>query len=93
MIAIRAEIDAGRGGGVAGRRQPAARTRRTRPPTSPPTTGARAYSRDVAAFPVASLRADKYWPPVSRIDSAYGDRNVMCSCPPIEAYSDEPAHG
>ena len=31
-------------------------------------------------------RRDKYWPPVSRIDGAYGDRNVMCSCPPIEAY-------
>ena len=54
---------------------------------------ARAYSREVAAFPVASLRADKYWPPVGRIDGVYGDRNVMCSCPPIEAYSDEPAHG
>jgi glycine dehydrogenase len=47
---------------------------------------ARAYSRDVAAFPVARLRHDKYWPPVGRIDGVYGDRNVMCSCPPLEAY-------
>ncbi|MDQ1467889.1 MAG: glycine dehydrogenase, partial [Actinomycetota bacterium] len=47
-----------------------------------------AYSREDAAFPVAALRTDKYWPPVSRIDNAYGDRNVMCSCPPISAYED-----
>jgi glycine dehydrogenase len=43
------------------------------------------YSREQAAFPVASLRSDKYFPPVSRIDQAYGDRNVFCSCPPLEA--------
>ncbi len=47
---------------------------------------ARAYSRDIAAFPVARLHHDKYWPPVGRIDGVYGDRNVMCSCPPLEAY-------
>jgi glycine dehydrogenase len=46
----------------------------------------RPYPRDTAAFPVDALRTDKYWPPVSRIDNVYGDRNVMCSCPPIEAY-------
>jgi len=40
----------------------------------------RAYPRELAAFPVPSLRARKYWPPVSRIDQAYGDRNVFCSC-------------
>jgi glycine dehydrogenase len=44
------------------------------------------YSRDVAAFPVGSLRTNKYWAPVGRIDGAYGDRNVFCSCPPVEAY-------
>ncbi len=48
----------------------------------------RPYSRDDAAFPTAELRADKYWPPVSRIDNAYGDRNVMCECPPLSAYED-----
>jgi glycine dehydrogenase len=46
----------------------------------------RPYSRELAAFPVAGLRHAKYWPPVGRIDGAYGDRNVMCSCPPPEAY-------
>jgi len=45
-----------------------------------------AYPRELAAYPVASLRRDKYFPPVSRIDGAYGDRNVMCSCPPVEDY-------
>jgi glycine dehydrogenase len=44
------------------------------------------YTRDEAAFPVAGLRGRKYFPPVSRIDAAYGDRNLVCSCPPIEAY-------
>lgn len=45
------------------------------------------YSREKAAFPVPALRYSKYWPPVSRIDSVYGDRNLICSCPPIEAYT------
>ena len=44
------------------------------------------YSRELAAFPVARLKHDKYWPPVGRIDGVYGDRNVMCTCPPLEAY-------
>ena len=45
-----------------------------------------AYSREQAAYPVASLRETKYWPPVARVDNAYGDRNLVCDCPPIEAY-------
>ncbi len=44
------------------------------------------YAREEAAFPVESLRAAKYWPPVNRIDQVYGDRNLVCACPPIEAY-------
>lgn len=48
--------------------------------------GGGAFSREKAAYPVASLRADKYFPPVRRIDNAYGDRNLVCSCPPIEAF-------
>jgi glycine dehydrogenase len=47
----------------------------------------RAYSREQAAFPVVSLRnGSKYWPPVGRVDNVYGDRNVVCSCPPISDY-------
>ncbi|TFW25974.1 aminomethyl-transferring glycine dehydrogenase [Massilia arenosa] len=44
------------------------------------------YSREVAAFPVASLRKKKYWPPVGRADNVYGDRNLFCGCAPIEDY-------
>jgi glycine dehydrogenase len=47
------------------------------------------YSREAAAFPLATLRQHKYWPPVARVDNAYGDRNIMCSCLPIENYADE----
>jgi glycine dehydrogenase len=47
-----------------------------------------AYAREQAAFPTEGLRTTKYWPPVSRIDGAYGDRNVMCSCPPLSDYED-----
>ena len=47
------------------------------------------YSRETAVYPVASLRADKYWPPVRRVDSAYGDRNLVCSCPSPEAFAEE----
>ena len=44
------------------------------------------YSREIAAYPVASLREGKYWPPVARVDNAYGDRNLVCSCPPLADY-------
>jgi glycine dehydrogenase len=47
----------------------------------------RSYAREVAAFPVAGLRAEKYWPPVSRIDGPGGDRNLVCSCPPLDTYT------
>lgn len=46
----------------------------------------RAYTREEAAFPVESLRIDKYWPPVGRIDGVGGDRNLICACPPLDAY-------
>src|SRR4029078_10487961 len=45
-----------------------------------------AYTRDMAAFPVASLRHVKYWSPVGRADNVYGDRNLVCSCPPTSMY-------
>jgi len=45
------------------------------------------YSRRVAAFPVPGPAAAKYWPPVRRIDGAYGDRNLVCACPPVEAFT------
>jgi glycine dehydrogenase len=45
------------------------------------------YSREQAVFPIAELRWNKFWPSVSRVDDAYGDRNLVCSCLPIEAYT------
>jgi glycine dehydrogenase len=45
------------------------------------------YSREEAAFPVPGLRAAKFWPAVKRVDAASGDRNLVCACPPIEAYA------
>ncbi len=45
------------------------------------------YPRQQAAYPVASLREAKYWPPVARVDNAYGDRNLVCACLPVEAYA------
>jgi glycine dehydrogenase len=50
----------------------------------------RAYPRELGAYPIPALRHDKYWPPVSRIDNGYGDRNLMCSCPTIEELAENP---
>ncbi|PTQ73633.1 aminomethyl-transferring glycine dehydrogenase [Pseudomonas sp. GV071] len=47
-----------------------------------------AYSREQAAYPLASIVEAKYWPPVARIDNVYGDRNLVCSCPSISEYAD-----
>jgi len=44
------------------------------------------YSREIACFPTGAFRVDKYWPPINRVDNAYGDRNLMCNCPPLETY-------
>ena len=48
---------------------------------------ARGYSRERAAFPLEWVRARKFWPTVGRVESAFGDRNLVCSCPPIEEYA------
>ncbi|NBE79439.1 aminomethyl-transferring glycine dehydrogenase [Micromonospora rubida] len=85
MIAIRAEIDkVGSGEWPAG----------DNPLANAPHTAAMVagdewphpYPRSVGAYPAGTDRAGKYWPPVRRIDGAYGDRNLMCSCPPAEAF-------
>lgn len=47
------------------------------------------YTRRKAVFPLMHLRSNKFWPSVGRIDNAYGDRNIMCACPPIESYTEE----
>jgi glycine dehydrogenase len=50
-----------------------------------------AYSREQAAFPLPWVRANKFWPAVGRIDNPHGDRNLMCTCPPMEGYAAERA--
>ncbi|WP_213813815.1 aminomethyl-transferring glycine dehydrogenase [Glaciihabitans sp. dw_435] len=47
-----------------------------------------AYTREEAVYPMSALIRAKYWPPVRRIDNAYGDRNLVCACPPIEAFAE-----
>jgi glycine dehydrogenase len=87
MIAIKAEADA-----VAAGRWPAA----DNPLVNAPHTAQavivgeweHAYSREEAVYPVTALIRSKYWPPVRRIDQAYGDRNLVCACPPIEAFAE-----
>ena len=86
MTAIRAEIDAVAAGDWPADDNPLVHA----PHTAVDVTTddwKRAYSREVGAFPVPALRLRKYWPPVGRIDSVYGDRNVFCSCPPVEEYA------
>ncbi len=47
----------------------------------------RPYTREQGCFPPGAFRVDKYWPPVGRVDNAYGDRNLVCTCPPLEEYA------
>ncbi|WP_301539719.1 aminomethyl-transferring glycine dehydrogenase [Nocardioides sp. zg-DK7169] len=85
MIAIRAEIERVAAGEWSVEDSPL----RHAPHTSAAVLGDwdRAYPREVGAFPTGP-DPDKYWPPVARIDQAYGDRNLVCSCPPPEAFAD-----
>jgi glycine dehydrogenase len=88
MIAIHAEIGAVKAGEV---------DRDDNPLKNAPHTAAMVmaenwvhdYTREEAAFPVASLKRQKYWTPVGRVDNAYGDRNIMCSCVPLTSYADD----
>ena len=48
------------------------------------------YSREAAAYPLAFVRANKYWPPIGRVDDAHGDRHLACACPPLSAYAEPP---
>lgn len=86
MIAIRAEIKAIETGDADPEDNPMRQAPHT--PEDIVADWKRDYSIEQAVYPVATLRADKYWPPVNRIDQAYGDRNLVCSCPPLDAYQD-----
>ncbi|GGO84519.1 aminomethyl-transferring glycine dehydrogenase [Wenjunlia tyrosinilytica] len=84
MIAIRGEIDRVASGEVSAEESPL----RNAPHTAAALGGEwnHAYSREEAVFPAGVSAADKYWPPVRRIDGAYGDRNLVCACPPMDEY-------
>ncbi len=85
LIAIRAEIAAVESGAMHRTDNPL----KNAPHTAAAVTATewdRPYPREQAAYPAAYLREHKYWPPVARVDNAYGDRNLVCSCPPLEAY-------
>ena len=49
------------------------------------------YDRETAAYPSATLKSYKYWPPVARVDNVYGDKNLFCSCPSLDEYKDSAA--
>ena len=85
MIAIKGEIDRVQ----AGEWTPEDSPLRHAPHTARALVGEwdRSYSREVGVFP-SGIDPDKYWPPVARIDQAYGDRNLVCACPPPEAFAE-----
>ncbi|MDP9983382.1 glycine dehydrogenase [Pseudarthrobacter oxydans] len=90
MISIRAEIDQVAHGDFTVEHSPL----RNSPHTAAAVISsdwAREYPREQAVFPVHTLKQDKYFPPVGRIDGAAGDRNLICSCPPLEAFEEDTA--
>jgi glycine dehydrogenase len=86
MLAIRAEIADVEAGKIAAEDSPL----RHAPHTVEDLVGPweRAYSREVGCFPAGAFRVDKYWPPVNRVDNVYGDRHLICTCPPVTDYLD-----
>ena len=86
MIAIRAEIQAV----IDGKADPLDNVLKNAPHTAAAVSAdvwRHAYSREQAAYPLPFVRARKFWPAVGRIDNPYGDRNLICTCPPISAYT------
>ncbi len=85
LLAIRAEIAAVEAGEIAAEDSPL----RHAPHTVEDLVADwdRAYSREQGCFPPGAFRVDKYWPPVGRVDNVWGDRNLTCTCPPVEAYA------
>jgi len=88
MLAIRAEIDEVGSGRVSIEDSPL----RNAPHTMDTILSEkwdRPYTREVGAYPAPWIRANKFWPTCGRVDNVYGDRNLVCTCPPLEAYEDE----
>ena len=88
LIAIRQEIDAVQAGKLDAQDNPLANAPHTLEDVAA-TAWEHSYSRELAAYPVASLRRYKYWPPVNRVDNVFGDRNLFCACPAIDSYRED----
>ncbi|MEQ1832237.1 MAG: aminomethyl-transferring glycine dehydrogenase, partial [Candidatus Eisenbacteria bacterium] len=86
LVAIRAEIDEVAAGKLPKDDNPLKRAPHTLE-VALSDTWARAYSRERAAFPLPWVRERKFWPSVGRVDNAFGDRNLVCACPPVEEYA------
>ena len=86
MISIRDEIRAIEGGAVDAENNPL----KNAPHTVEDLVGDwdRPYSREDGCYPAGAFRVDKYWPPVNRVDNAWGDRHLVCTCPPLEEYQE-----
>ena len=84
MLAIRAEIAAVERGEIAAADSPLRHAPHTVEDLVADWT--RKYPREQGCFPPGAFRIDKYWPPVGRVDNVFGDRNLVCTCPPVEAY-------
>jgi glycine dehydrogenase len=88
LISIRAEIQAV----LDGTADPRDNVLKNAPHTAREVTSdtwSHPYSREQAAYPLPYLRANKVWPSVARIDNPYGDRNLICACPPIESFAEQ----
>ncbi|WP_137222817.1 aminomethyl-transferring glycine dehydrogenase [Shewanella sp. MEBiC00475] len=86
MVSIRGEVDKVAAGEWPVDNNPLHNAPHTLADIMDPEFDSRPYSREVAVFPTAAVKANKFWPTVNRIDDVYGDRNLMCSCVPISDY-------
>jgi glycine dehydrogenase len=84
LLAIRAEIKAVEDGEISAEDSPLRHAPHTVEDLIADWT--RAYPREQGCFPPGAFRVDKYWPPVGRVDNVFGDRNLVCTCPPVESY-------
>ncbi|KAI2501938.1 glycine cleavage system-like protein [Fragilaria crotonensis] len=88
MLSIRAEIDDIGSGRIALEDSPLRNAPHTMDEILDPSWD-RPYSREVAAYPAPWIKANKFWPTCGRVDNVYGDRNLVCTCPPMDVYQDE----
>ena len=89
-----ARVEAGDAAGTAARVEEEARRMKSEPARLVAVSAdawSHPYSREQAAYPVPGLRAHKFWPAVGRVDNTHGDRNLVCSCPPIGDYAAPPS--